>query len=80
MLQISDNFYYMCTKYSTDGDVHKYFSPYHNPYDAYINYQNILSDFSNRVLAHEAKCKAKKLSKKFDIKKLFNGIKNMFLN
>ena len=45
-LQISDHFYYMCTKYSTDGDVHKYFSPYHSPYDAYIIYQNVLTDFS----------------------------------
>lgn len=50
VLQVSDHFYYMCTKYSTDGDVHKYFSPYHNPYDAYINYQNILADFS-RIIA-----------------------------
>lgn len=44
-LQTSDHFYYMCTKYANDGDVHKYFNPYHNPYDAYINYQNILTDF-----------------------------------
>lgn len=46
MLQTSDHFYYMCTKYASDGDVHKYFNPYHNPYDAYINYQNILTDFT----------------------------------
>ena len=45
-LQTSDHFYYMCTKYSADGDVHKYFSPYGNPYEAYINYQNIVSDFN----------------------------------
>lgn len=44
-LLASDHFYYMCIKWSSDGDVHSYFSPYQNPYDAYINYQNILSDF-----------------------------------
>ncbi len=48
-LLTSDHFYYMCTKYSQDGDVHKYFNPYHSPYEAYINYQNILSDFSKQV-------------------------------
>jgi len=46
MLQTSDHFYYMCTKYFADGDVHKYFNPYASPYDAYINYMNILDDFS----------------------------------
>ena len=48
-LQISDHFYYMCTKWFSDGDVHKYFNPYNSPYDAFINYMNILSDFITRV-------------------------------
>ncbi|MFB3925766.1 MAG: glycoside hydrolase family 57 protein [Syntrophales bacterium] len=48
-LQISDHFYYMCTKWFSDGDVHKYFNPYHSPYDAYINYMNILADFNNAL-------------------------------
>ena len=48
-LQTSDHFYYMCTKWSADGDVHKYFNPYASPYDAYINYMNILDDFSQQV-------------------------------
>lgn len=48
-LQTSDHFYYMCTKWFSDGDVHKYFNPYGSPYDAYINYMNVLSDFSIRV-------------------------------
>ena len=43
-LQTSDHFYYMCTKYWADGDVHKYFSPFNSPYDAYIYYMNIISD------------------------------------
>jgi alpha-amylase len=46
-LQTSDHFYYMCTKWFSDGDVHRYFNPYSTPYDAYINYMNILSDFSH---------------------------------
>ena len=48
-LQTSDHFYYMCTKWFADGDVHKYFNPYPSPYDAYINYMNILDDFSRRI-------------------------------
>ncbi len=43
-LQTSDHFYYMCTKWHADGNVHKYFNPYDDPYDAYINYQNVLAD------------------------------------
>ncbi len=48
-LQASDHFYYMCTKWFSDGDVHKYFNPYSSPYDAFINYMNVLSDLVNRV-------------------------------
>ncbi len=48
-LQTSDHFYYMCTKFFSDGSVHEYFSPYATPYDAFINYMNVLSDFILRV-------------------------------
>ena len=48
-LQESDHFYYMCTKYFSDGAVHKYFNPYDTPYEAFINYMNVLSDFMIRV-------------------------------
>lgn len=48
-LQASDHFYYMCTKWFTDGDVHRYFNPYPSPYEAFINYMNVLSDFTIRV-------------------------------
>jgi alpha-amylase len=48
-LQTSDHFYYMCTKWSNDGDVHAYFSPYESPYDAYITFMNALSDLQLRV-------------------------------
>ena len=43
-LQTADHFYYMCTKWFADGDVHAYFNPYENPYEAYISYKNVLED------------------------------------
>jgi alpha-amylase len=43
-LQTSDHFYYMCTKWFADGDVHKYFNHYDSPYDAYINFMNVLDN------------------------------------
>ncbi len=43
-LQTSDHYYYMCTKFWNDGDVHKYFSPYDSPYDAYMYFMNVFSD------------------------------------
>jgi alpha-amylase len=48
-LQSSDHFYYMCTKFFSDGAVHAYFNPYDTPYDAFMNYMNILSDFEIRI-------------------------------
>jgi len=48
-LQESDHFYYMCTKFFSDGEVHKRFNPYDTPYEAFINYMNVLSDFKIRV-------------------------------
>jgi alpha-amylase len=57
-LQTSDHFYYMSMAGGEDGEVHHYFSPYQSPYDAYINYMNVLSDFMqslNRSLEDETK-------------------------
>ena len=48
-MQTSDHFYYMCTKWFSDGDVHKYFNPYESPYDAFISYMNAASDLKLRV-------------------------------
>lgn len=50
-LQASDHFYYMCTKYFADGDVHKYFNPYDSPYDSYINFMNVLDNLQSRCTA-----------------------------
>ena len=43
-LQTSDHYYYMCTKWSSDGDVHAYFSPYSSPYEASLYVMNALRD------------------------------------
>ena len=50
-LQTSDHFYYMCTKYFADGDVHKYFNPYDSPYESYINFMNVLNNLKTRCTA-----------------------------
>jgi alpha-amylase len=49
-LQTSDHFYYMCTKWFNDGDIHAYFSPYESPYEAVINYMNAWHDIKSRLL------------------------------
>ena len=54
-LQTSDHFYYMCTKWFADGDVHKYFNPYDSPYDAFISYMNVLHDMRLRLDEVKAK-------------------------
>lgn len=48
-LQISDHFYYMCTKWFNDGDVHKYFNPYDSPYEGFIYFMNAFNDIKQRV-------------------------------
>ena len=48
-LQTSDHFYYMCTKFWADGDVHKYFSHYDSPYEGFLNFMNVLVDFEEEV-------------------------------
>jgi len=45
----SDHFYYMCTKWFSDGDVHKYFNPFETPFDAYLVYTNVLNDLKHTV-------------------------------
>ena len=48
-LQTSDHFYYMCTKWWADGDVHKYFSVYDTPHESYVLMNNILTDLAIRL-------------------------------
>lgn len=75
-LQTSDHFYYLCTKWFSDGDVHKYFNPYDSPYEAFINYMNVLSDFSLRVknkLMEQSLFNEKEESETTEIKKLIGA-------
>jgi alpha-amylase len=48
-LTTSDHFYYMCTKWFSDGDIHAYFSPYDTPYEAYMNFMNAWHDVQFRL-------------------------------
>lgn len=48
-LLTSDHFYYMSTKFWQDGDVHKYFSPYETPHEAYIYFMNCVADLKQRI-------------------------------
>jgi len=47
--QTSDHLYYMCTKYWSDGDVHKYFSPYDSPYEAFICFMNAMRVLQRKI-------------------------------
>jgi alpha-amylase len=58
-LQTSDHFYYMCTKYFEDGNVHKYFSPYETPYQAFIYYMNAVRNLLFRLEREEVKLTAR---------------------
>lgn len=49
-LQTSDHYYYMCTKWFNDGDIHAYFSPYQTPYEAYTNFMNAWHDMRYRLI------------------------------
>jgi alpha-amylase len=53
-LQTTDHFYYMCTKWFNDGDVHKYFNAYDRPHDSFIAFNNVLTDFSIRLKENES--------------------------
>lgn len=63
-LTTSDHFYYMCTKWFADGDVHKYFNPYDTPYEAFIAYNNVLHDLRWRLDQKQKRVAAKKAAPK----------------
>jgi len=48
-LLTSDHYYYMCTKWLGDGDVHSYFSVYSTPFDAAVNFMAVVMDFKAQV-------------------------------
>lgn len=73
-LQTSDHFYYMCTKFWNDGDVHKYFSPFDSPYDAYMYFMNVFSDLECSLKElHLSADKAGKKEKRKTKAPLLNG-------
>ncbi|MFH0978799.1 MAG: glycoside hydrolase family 57 protein [Candidatus Woesearchaeota archaeon] len=61
-LQTSDHFYYMCTKWFNDGDVHKYFNPYETPYEGFIAFMNIMNDLQQRIKGKNLNTSAPALS------------------
>lgn len=58
-LSAADHLYYISTKGLSDGDVHKYFSPYKTPYDAFINLMNVLENMRKRLSTHVVQAKEK---------------------
>lgn len=48
-LTSSDHSYYMSTKYWSEVDVTRESNPYESPYDAYINFMNVLDNIASRV-------------------------------
>jgi len=74
-LQTCDHFYFMSTKWFSDGAIHPYFNPYPSPYEAFINYMNVLSDFTIRLesdIAYKEKIitRAEPVPKRTRIKKV----------
>ncbi len=74
-LQTSDHFYYMCTKWFNDGDVHKYFNPYDSPYDGFIYFMNAYKDLQQRIKVEREKKSVVQMKKKKKMRKrrLNNG-------
>ncbi|MBU4202013.1 MAG: hypothetical protein KKB85_02545 [Candidatus Altiarchaeota archaeon] len=76
-LQTADHFYYMCTKWFNDGDVHKYFNVYERPHDSFIAFMNVLNDMGIRLKIHknwrEKNGKEKNNEGKKECEEIFGG-------
>jgi alpha-amylase len=68
-LQTSDHFYYMCTKYWSDGDVHKYFSPYSSPYEAFRRYSHALRDLQAKLARSSVRDAHEKVRSKTNVRR-----------
>lgn len=88
-LQTSDHFYYMCTKHFSDGEIHNNINPYSSPYEAFMNYMNVLSDFEirlnemipeNKVEKEIAKLRNELSEKNDEIKRIKNEKKKSRIN
>ena len=58
-LTTSDHVYYMCTKFFSDGDVHKYFSPYDSPHEAFVRFMSVLDDLKIKLRRKQRAAKRK---------------------
>ena len=56
-LTISDHFYYMSTKWFSDGAIHNIFNPFGSPYEAFVAYMNVLNDIILRINKASGKVK-----------------------
>jgi alpha-amylase len=63
-LQSTDHFYYMCAKFFSNKEVSSLNNPYNNPYEAFINYMNVLNDFSYRIYHSVLNLKSDYIQKK----------------
>ena len=63
-LQTTDHFYYMCSKFFLNKEVSTLVNPYNNPYEAFMNYMNVLNDFTYRVNRSVLNIKSDQLSRK----------------
>lgn len=59
-LQVSNHFYYMNTKFFSDGSPQRTYNPFESPYEAFINYMNVLSDFELRLNSFVPESKVEK--------------------
>jgi len=75
-LQSSDHFYYMSTKFFSDRPTYSYVNPFDSPYDAFINFMNVLSDFTLRV-HRAAENKAKNTPNVDDLLRLLDEKDNL---
>jgi alpha-amylase len=59
-LQVSDHFYYMSTKFFNDGATQAHMNPFDSPFEAFINYMNVLNDFKIRLLSTSSEKESEK--------------------
>jgi alpha-amylase len=77
LLQQSDHFYYMCTKWWADGDVHHYFSPFSTPHDGFISMISGISDLKVKLARELGKNEALNGKKREKLKKALKGKKEI---
>jgi alpha-amylase len=73
-LQTSDHFYYMSTKAEGDGTVHSYFSPFPSPYEAFMTFMNVVSDFILQVQRAEVAHQKEESTKVLEFERRHEGV------